>query len=273
MGAAVASLLGLHGRPYLDLAPFIDTTPLPALDDEICVGLTQVPLSMTGGSHRSMGIMPASRADEAHGDYGEVLARLSPEALREVMALGDEESVPARASGYGEERAVPLSRRQLQFLKYRHGVYFPWSVYLELMPGGAWTEKGAVARRFTREAQRYFPRTLAFVESLPFAHVGSVKLLGLDAFQHGSVHRDAEPDPARAPDHFISFAPGRDKRVYLWDEARGEKTVIDAKIYWFNDADYPGVEAAPFFRYSLRVDGVFGPDFLERLCRSLSGSR
>jgi Rieske 2Fe-2S family protein len=46
--------------------------------------------------------------------------------------------------------------------------------------------------------------------------------------------------------------------------------VVDRPIYWFNDMDYHGVLADPFFRYSLRVDGVFDRDFvraLERLAR------
>jgi len=270
--STAAGLAGLFARPYLDLTPFIDTSIFPRVDDELCVGLAQLPLSMTGGSHRSMGIMPPSRAHEAHADYGEVLRSLTPAELRDVAALGDEAPHDAREAGYGEERGMPLSRRQLAFLKYRHGVYFPWSVYVELMPGGAWDEKAAEPRRFTREARRYFPLTVAFVESLPFEHVGSVKLLGLDAFQHGTVHRDHEPGPARAPDHFISFTPGREKRIYLWDEARAAKTVIESRVYWFNDADYHGVEAAPFFRYSLRVDGVFRRDFVEKLRDAAAGA-
>ena len=82
---------------------------------------------------------------------------------------------------FGEERDIPLSRRQMLFLKYRHGVYFPWKVYVELMPGGRWDDKSDPAgKHFTREAMKLFPRTIAFIKSLPFEYLGSVKLLGLD---------------------------------------------------------------------------------------------
>ena len=43
-----------------------------------------------------------------------------------------------------------------------------------------------------------------------------------------------------------------------------------AAAVWFNDFDHHGVEAAPFFRYSLRVDGVFTDAFRARLASSFA---
>jgi Rieske 2Fe-2S family protein len=40
---------------------------------------------------------------------------------------------------------------------------------------------------------------------------------------------------------------------------------VNAPIFWFNDADYHGVDRAPRFRYSIRVDGVFDPAFVRRV--------
>ncbi len=42
---------------------------------------------------------------------------------------------------------------------------------------------------------------------------------------------------------------------------------MDTPLYWFNDMDWHGVEPDPFFRYSIRVDGVFEPGFLARVRR------
>ena len=47
--------------------------------------------------------------------------------------------------------------------------------------------------------------------------------------------------------------------------------VVDAPIYWFNDMDWHGVHADPFLRYSVMVDGVFEPDFLDRIRREATG--
>ena len=65
----------------------------------------------------------------------------------------------------------------------------------------------------------------------------------------------------------INFAPRPGKRFYLQPDADAEPVVVDRPIYWFNDMDYHGVLADPFFRYSLRVDGVFEPGFVRDLER------
>ena len=61
------------------------------------------------------------------------------------------------------------------------------------------------------------------------------------------------------------ICPAGDKRLFLWDEDARTATPVNGRAYWFNDHDYHGVDADPFFRYSIRIDGVFRPDFLESL--------
>ena len=51
----------------------------------------------------------------------------------------------------------------------------------------------------------------------------------------------------------------------MWDDEKQQKIHAGSRAYWFNDSDYHGVDADPFFRYSIRVDGVFRPDFLATL--------
>lgn len=260
---------GVFGKPYVDLGRHLDLTALDALDDEICLGLASIPVEYTGGSHRSMEIMPPSRTAEAHIDYGEVIAALAPEAYATFRTLAQEpDAFPEQPTGatFGEERAHPLSRRQMLWLEYRQGVYFPWKVYFEMIPNRRWEEKSSPAGRdFTRVARTFFPKTIAFVESLPFQHIGRCNLMGLSANDHGTVHRDGVPEKKRQIDHFITLCPRGNKRLFLWDEERKQKIDVRGRAYWFNDSDYHGVDADPFFRYSIRVDGVFRPDFLASL--------
>jgi hypothetical protein len=267
-GRRYPGLRGLFGHAYLDLAPFIDTSPLAELHEEICLALAQVPLDYTGGSHRSMGIMPEARRHEAYVDYGEVIASMDHDAFATLASLADDPTsfLAARGGEFGEERSVPLSRRQLRWLEARFGVYFPWKGYVELMPNRYWSEKASPeGKRFTRVAEAYFPKTLAFVRSLPFDSVGRCNVMGLAPFDHGTVHRDGEPEQQASPDHFITFVPGANKRLFLWDDVLGEELAVGADVYWFNDHDYHGVASAPVFRYSVRVDGTFRPDFLDAL--------
>lgn len=276
-GVAGTGLRGLFGRPCINLESYVDLAELPAIHEEIALGLAQLPVDYTGGSHRSMGIMPEGRAGEVVCDYGEVIRGLDPSGFATFRGLADDPAAidPARrgAQEFGEEREVPLSRRQMLWLKYRHGVYFPWKVYVELIPNRWWSDKASPAgKRFTRAAQALFPRTLEFVRRLPFASIGRCNIMGLEGHDHGTVHRDGDPASQLAPDPFITFRPGPDKRLYLWDEARQEKTYVDGRVYWFNDNDYHGVEADPWFRYSVRVDGAFRADFEAALRREYGGA-
>ena len=265
---------GLFGRPYIDLARYVDLAALDALDDEISLGLAEVPVDYTGGSHRSMEIMPASRTAEAHVDYGEVIAGMDAAAYATFRSLGHEPaSLPDTPAGatFGEERDHALSRRQMLWLEVRYGVYFPWKVYLEMIPNRTWDEKSSPeGKDFTRIARTFFPKTIAFVKSLPFVHVGRCNLMGLASNDHGTVHRDGVPEEKPKVDHFITFSPRGNKRLFLWDEDKAKKTPVQGRAYWFNDSDYHGVDADPFFRYSIRVDGELRPDFLATLEKDLA---
>ena len=259
-------LAGIWGRPFLVLDDLLDLRGLDAVHDEVCLGLTRVATSYTGGSHRSMGIVPEPFASAPWVDYGEVLRALSPAELALFHSLGDDPDVDPEERDVGEERDVPLSRRQMLWLEYRHRVYFPWSAYYEMVPNRLWTEKSDLAgKAFTREARAIFPKTVAFLEALPFVGIGRANVMGLRANDFGTVHKDAEPDEQPLPPHFITVSPTPGKRLFLWDTASQAKTPVTGRAVWFNDADYHGVEADPFFRYSIRVDGVFRDDFLAAL--------
>jgi hypothetical protein len=258
------------GRPFVDLEPYLDLDALSALDQEICVGLAHVAVDYTGGSHKWMGIVPPSAAGDPYPDYGQVIAGMSRGEFATFVALSDtpEAFDLDRRSEYefGEERDWPLNRRQMRYLEYRHGVYFPWKVFYELVPNLRWEERAAAdGKAFTDEARRIFPRTVAFIERLPFAHIGRCNLLGLQSNDHGTIHRDGEDESELG--HFITLCPRGDKRLFLWDEDEHACVPVSGRAYWFDDRNYHGVAAAPFFRYSIRVDGLFHPEFLAQLER------
>jgi hypothetical protein len=261
----------------VDGSRLLDLAALDAVHEEICVALAQVPSKYTGGSHRSMLIVPPGRAADVpeHGDYGEVIAAMTAESYRTFRALAEvPESFPETQQGasFGEERTHPLSRAQMRWLEVRHGVYFPWKTFVELMPVERWEDKDR-AGRFTWEAETFFPKTLAFLKSLPLAHIGRASIMGLQSFDHGTVHRDGEhPD---SPSEFLMFCPAENKELFLWDEQAKHETVVRARAYWFNDCDYHGVRSAPYFRYSVRVDGPFTDSFrtqIEAHCKQERGA-
>jgi hypothetical protein len=71
------ALLGVFGLPFVSLEPLLELGTLDAIHEEICAGLSRVPTDYTGGSHRSMGIMPKELEHTALVDYVEVIRWLS----------------------------------------------------------------------------------------------------------------------------------------------------------------------------------------------------
>jgi hypothetical protein len=268
-------LCGIWGRPYVDLSALLDTSELAAIDEEIVCALPRMEVSYTGGSLKWMGVTAPWVAEDPYVDYMKVIEGFSREELVRFVSYGTapegwDEAL--RDNGdighfhFGDETDNPLSREQMLYLKYRYGVYFPWKVCYHLLENDRWEDKhSGEGKDFSDDARQMLPRTVAFIESLPFREIGRCVLFGIEANDHAPAHRDSEPGKALSIAQSISFDPRRSKRFYVCDPSGGNKTIIDAPIYWFNDMDYHGVDPAPFFRYSIRVDGVFEQEFLARM--------
>jgi Rieske 2Fe-2S family protein len=263
-------LWGIWDRPYIDLSGDLDIASFPVLDEEIAYGLAQVETTRTGGSLKWMNVVAPWVHDDPYLDYGHVIARFSREEFLRFVSLAEDPGQfdPDRRGEYtfGDESENPLTPQQVRYLLYRHGVYFPWRDAYHLVENHLWEDKhSGSGKSFTAEARALFPQTVAFLESLPFTEIGRCVIFGVEANDHAPLHRDSEPGLAIAVAQSISFCPRGNKRFYLVDPDGGSRTVVRAPIYWFNDMDYHGVLADPFFRYSIRVDGVFDPAFVRTL--------
>jgi hypothetical protein len=268
-------LCGIWGRPYIDLSEVIDISCFEEIDDEVMSSLPRVEASYTGGSLKWMGVTAPWVNEDPYVDYMQVIDGFSPEELKKFISFADHPEkfdLEKQPQGYrfGDETDNPLNREQMLYLKYRYGVYFPWKVCYHLLENDRWDDKHSGANKdFTNEAKEMFPRTLAFIKSLPFKEIGRCVLFGIEANDHAPAHRDSEPGKALTIAQSISFDPRANKRFYVCDPQGTNKTIIEAPIYWFNDMDYHGVEPDPFFRYSIRVDGTFEPSLLDKMRATL----
>jgi glycine betaine catabolism A len=268
--AGQGRLWGIWGRPYLDLSGDVDISSFPALDEEIAYGLACVETDRTGGSLKWMGVVAPWVHEDPYVDYGEAIAGFSREELLRFVSLAEDPGAfdPERQREYtfGDETDHPLTPEQVRYLLYRHRVYFPWRDVYHLVENQRWEDKHSGAGKgFTAEARAIFPRTVAFIEGLPFTEIGRCVIFGVEANDHAPAHRDSEPGEALSVAQSISFSPRRNKRFYLTDPEGGSRTVVNAPIYWFNDMDYHGVLPDPFWRYSIRVDGTFDPAWVRAL--------
>lgn len=267
-------LIGLFGRPYVDLSPLLDTSSFGALDEEISLGLAKVESEYTGGSLKWMGVVAPFMMGDPYLDYGHVIAQFSREEFERFISLADDPGRfdPDRRAGYafGDETDHPLTKAQMRWLKMRYGVYFPWKVCYHLLSNDRWEDKhSGEGKDWDEEAKAVFPATVAYLESLPFNEIGRAVIFGVEANDHAPAHRDTEPGALQVAQS-ISIDPRGNKRFYLCDAEGGAQEVVEAPVYWFNDMDYHGVLADPYFRYSIRVDGVFDPAFVREvaaMCR------
>jgi len=265
-------LWGLSGRPYLDLEPLLDLSVFDALDREITLGLARVTTEYTGGSLKWMGVAAPWVMADGYRDAMHAIAAMTDAELADFVNLGDDPSavdLTRRAElTFGDETDRPFSAAQQRLLELRHGVYFPWKVCYHFLHNDRWEDKhSGEDKDFTDEARTVFPQTVAFLESLPFTEIGRAVLFGLQPNDHATLHRDTEPGRSLQVAQSMSFAPRPGKRFYLQNHPDDAPTVVQSRAYWFNDMDYHGVLADPFFRYSVRVDGVFDPAFARALER------
>jgi hypothetical protein len=271
-----APLHGLFGRPYIDLERLLGDEALGEMDREITRGLVRVTPSYTGGSLKWMGVVAPWQMEDGYLDLMHAIERMSRGEIAELAALGDtpvdlDSPSPPR---FGDETDHPLNLAQMRWLSLRFGVYFPWKVCVHLLENDRWEDKHSGAGKdFTEEANALFPRTVERIRGLPFREIGRVVIFGLEPNDHAPLHRDTEPGKALSVAQSISIDPRGTKRFYLQNAEEDEALVLDARVYWFNDMDYHGVLADPFFRYSVRVDGVFEPSFLRDVERSARRGR
>jgi hypothetical protein len=273
-GATMGRLVGIWGRPFIDMESVIDARALPAIDDELTRGLALVEPGQTGGSLKHMGVTAPWVEHDGYVDYGHVIERFDFSQWQDLVALADDPSAfdPARwrETRFGDETDHPLNARQIRWLTYRHGVYFPWKVCVHLLENDRWEDKHSGRDKdFTAFARARFPTTIAWLKELPFVEMGRVVIFGLLANDHAPAHRDSEPGRELSVAQSLSIDPRGTKRFYLTDPDHDEELEVDSRLYWFNDMDYHGVKADPFFRYSLRIDGVYHPAFLRDLERRL----
>jgi Rieske 2Fe-2S family protein len=247
----------------------IDTSGFAALDREITRGLAGLEVGGTGATLKSMGVVAPWAMDDGRRDALEAIRAMDDGEYQDFLALGDDppDEPPGREGlAFGDESPRPFTLAQQRLLELRHGVYFPWRWCHHFIADGGWDDKhSGEGKGFSDDTRARFPQTCAFIRSLPFTEVGRAVLFGLGPHDHAPLHRDTEPGEALAVAQSILFAPRPGKRFYLQNAPDAAPLVVARPVYWFNDMDYHGVLADPFFRYSIRVDGVFDRGFLRDL--------
>lgn len=76
------------------------------------------------------------------------------------------------------------------------------------------------------------------------------------------IHRDS-PDPTRR-DEFIWISLGNRKKMFAYDDEKNIKHYLTTPIGTFDATNYHGADAGELSSWSLRVDGIFSKEFLDK---------
>src|SRR5208282_1684360 len=138
-------LHGIWGEPYIDLAPFIDTSSFGEMHEEIVYALSRLDVSYTGGSLKWMGVVAPWAVGDPYVDYGQVIDGFSRDEFVRFVSLASDPGLfdveRQREYRFGDETDHPLSKEQVLFLKYKYGVYFPWKACYHLLENDRWEDK------------------------------------------------------------------------------------------------------------------------------------
>ena len=167
-----SKLCGIFGRPYVDLSELIDTSDFGTIHHEITRGLAMVETTYTGGSLKWMGVCAPWVVDDPYRDAMHAIRAMSRDEVAELVVLGQDDGLAVDPNDpeltFGDETDRPFTRAQMQLLEHRYGVYFPWKVCYHLLENDRWEDKhSGDGKDFSDEAREVFPKTVAFIESLP----------------------------------------------------------------------------------------------------------
>lgn len=109
---------------------------------------------------------------------------------------------------------------------------------------------------------QFFPKTLQFINKLPFIEIGRILIFVSYHYIHSDVHYDRKDDCFNGQNHFIWFNPFKNKSFFLVDQ-NNDKKFIESKSAFFNTRYLHGSLPAQQMTYSLRVDGQLTKEFCE----------
>lgn len=241
-------MLQINGKNWVNLDPYIDTKFLDDKFEDICLAV--------GKNHRH--IRPAS-----HG-VDNTLSKDIPEMMQ---ILSDLQKDP--------ELKKDVNPHQMYFYSlYKEK---SWAMnYLLLIRNRL--DSNYALKHISDHTTINFPPAKDFKfftdwinDQKIFDSVGRIVVFLREAktvensTASNHVHTDyviSEMDNYRDQFVWFNFTPG--KSFYIYDVENGEKDYVTSRAAYFNSFNYHGIENPTRPCISMRVDGVFSSDFLEK---------
>jgi hypothetical protein len=255
-------MYGINGQAIVDLDPHIDVAGFNALVEECRLGIARAQWDV--GSF-------------GPGVYDKELARDLYAIETGVYRAPRPGKRPHPDAEYlrGVLKNMSINQRRVYF-KLRYGLYNSGhSVYLRQPADNSYMALNRPPLNKWTPNAAHFPKLVEWIKALPFAGLGRILFFinehHCPVVEHSDLHSsdEARGYVANRPHshEFLWIRPTESdaKSFYVLDEATGERHYVKGNAAWFNSFDIHGAHAGPTMTWSLRVDGVFTPEFRDAL--------
>jgi hypothetical protein len=226
-------------NPYLSLDEFLDIPSLDAIIDDIILGIAK---SRTTAGPTNSGL-----------GYVDKTKKSVPEIYREISA---DPSHP-----YYNLLTSLKDWEPQTFIQYKWPSHVLGHCIL-LRVGSSYDTKNSAKDSIDFPAIKNFKPLIDWVDSQNvFEEVGRIIIFLNDPFSKTIEHRDY-PDGISRKDNFIWINPLMRKRFYVKDN--DTKHYVESKVAFFDSANVHGSDPSDTSCFSIRFDGKFSEDFLNR---------
>lgn len=245
---------GINSQPFIDLDTHIDIEGFKALHLESCYGLSR---SYWDQGNYGPGVYEKNEYTDLFWIEADLFMKRHPD-WEEISRL--------QFGDINEKR---------KYLKLRYGIYNPsHTIYLKKPNGRDYHSIAkANANPWTDNCQ-HFPNVVEWIKALPFESIGRVLYFvhehDCDLVRHSDLKHSRDPAVKYVANHpheaeFVWIRATKDKGFYIYDETTGAKHHVTGHAAWFNSYDVHGGDPTENMTYSLRIDGVFTPEFRKLL--------
>jgi hypothetical protein len=232
-------MLTVLDQPYLNLDQFLDISSLDQIEDDILIGIAKTRAS-AGPTNSGTGYLDQTKMSV-------------PEIYRKII---DDPTHPYYSLISSLKDWEPQT-----FIQYKWPSHVLGHCIL-LRIGTSYDTKNNVESSKDFPAIRNFKKLIDWVESQNiFKGIGRIVIFLNDPFSKTIEHRDYADGVSRK-DNFIWINPLGRKKFYVKD---GEtKHYIESKVAFFDSANIHGSDSCDTSTFSIRFDGIFSDDFLEK---------
>ena len=236
----------INGQPWIDLEPYIDIESLAAQKAKIAAALA--------ASHPFR--------------YPSIVGAQDNLYDQSLVELGDYAKSLIQDENYEHRNLLKLlgSAPKIQlFCKYMYDVVsLNEAIHLRTARGGDYFNKHLADHCVDTPAFKFFNFLKVWLESQNiFSEYGRVVFFVNEAGVSSIRHRDY-PDGISRHDNFIWLSLDGRKNFYVYDEEEDKNHYITSRVALFDNASWHGSDTCKYTGWSLRIDGVFSPEFRQK---------